>query len=114
MDASSESIDHTALLREFPAPSTDILPGVVGFDGSEGHFTHLPGEKTVARRYLARHSLGIQQFSGNDKLDNDNWLPGAENLADGPAMVTCEMAPLQFALQPGSFCPGVPRPLRGV
>ena len=68
--ASSEMIDHMALLREFYAPFSHISPGLVGMEDCESLFTHLEKKKTVTEKYLVRHFLSIQQFLDEGELEN--------------------------------------------
>ena len=47
----------------------------------------------ITEKYLVRHFLGIQQFSGNGEPGSVFWLPGLANPADGMTQVKSDMAP---------------------
>ena len=68
----------------------------------------------VARWYVVRDSLGIQQFLGNGELGSVYWLGGLANPADRITEVKSDMIPLLRLLVLGAFHLGVLRSLRGV
>ena len=47
----------------------------------ESLFDYLKAGKTIVEKRVARHSLGIQQSSGNRGLGKAYWLPGVKNPA---------------------------------
>ena len=102
-----------ALQREFFAPFVDASPGMAVMEDCES-LTHLRNKKTIAEEYPARHFLGIQQNLENGKVGNVYWLPCPENLADRPAKVKSNTAPLLRLLQSGLSRPGALRLSRWV
>ena len=112
--ASSETVSHVALPREFYPPSVVISPGIVGAEDCESLFTNLEGEKTVTENYLVRHSLGIQQFLGNGHPADVYRLPGLENPADEQTKVKSGIIPLPRLLESEAFRPDMLRPLDSV
>ena len=67
----------------------------------------------VAEKCLARHFLGTQQSLDSGDLDNDYWLSGLENPADGSTRVKSNMATWLRPLVSGAFHPGVLGHLEG-
>ena len=76
--------------------------------------THFKTQKLIAEKYLVRHFLNIQQTLGKGDLESAYWPPETEGASDGLAKVRGDMVPLLRQLESGGFCPGQPRPLRGV
>ena len=68
--AFSEMVGHMPLLREFYELLGDVSPGVIGLETSESFYGNLRNMDTIAKAYLLRRLLGIQQALGNGELDN--------------------------------------------
>ena len=80
--AFGEIVGRVALLREFCSPLwarprgwRKLVPPL------------LEDKTMITEKYFLRHSLGIQQFSGNGELGSVYWLPGLVNPADGMTQV---------------------------
>ena len=89
-------------------------PGVAGLKDCESLFTILKAKKMVAGKCLVSHFLSTQQALGGGDLENADWLPGAENPADGLTKEQSDVVPVLRPLEPGRYRPGQLRPLTGV
>ena len=114
MYASSEMIDHMALLREFFAPFSRMSPSLVETEDCESLSAHLGNRKMITEKYLARHSLSIHQFFEEGELGDVYWIPGPENPTDGLTKIKSEMGPILALLEPDRCQPGLLRPLKGL
>ena len=60
--ASSEVIDHVALLRENYAPFLNMSPGMIGLGSCESPPTHLRHTETITGKCLARRGSALSKL----------------------------------------------------
>ena len=97
--ASSELMDHVALLRELYASFADLSPGLVGLEVRESLFAYVDTARVITEKHPPRHSLSTQRSLGQGDLDTVYWLPGPEDPADGLTKERSDLAPSRRLLQ---------------
>lgn len=69
------------------------MPGLSRAEDCESLFARIRNEKTIVKRYAARHPSGNQQALGNGELCDVYRIPAPVNRAGSTATVKGDMVP---------------------